>query len=430
MSAFELDGHRLLGALGPDLEHHRPLGEHRSTYVAPPAPSGPRADLVQVVADAGLRGRGGSGFPTGTKLAAVVRSSTEQRCPPVVVVDGAESEPLSAKDEVLLRGAPHLVLDGAGWAAAAVGADRIVVALDRGRPGAVRTTEAAVAERGIEAAPIEVVTVPPKYVAGEERALVAFLNGRDAKPPGDRTRPFERGVDRRPTLVLNVETAAHVGQILQFGPGWFRQHGTAAHPGTALATVGGSVAQPGVVEAPLGTPLGRLAELAGGVTARPKAVLVGGYFGSWLPAATTAGLGWSDDQLQPWDVKVGCGAVAVLGEGRCGVHESARVLAWMAGQSAGQCGPCVHGLAAVADAMAQLAAGRVGGDVVGRLHRWAAQIEGRGACRMPDGAVRFLRSALGTFADDVASHQQGAPCPPPPDGAHLLPVPADRGGWR
>jgi NADH:ubiquinone oxidoreductase subunit F (NADH-binding) len=260
-------------------------------------------------------------------------------------------------------------------------------------------------------------------VVGEETALVSLLNGGLAKPPGRGPKPFEEGVDRRPTLVLNAETVCHLAYIFQEGPERFRSVGTPEHPGTSLATIGGAVAQPGVVEAPLGTRLVDLARMAGGTTARPKGVLIGGYYGAWLDARTCAGVGWSDEELTPWGARVGCGAVAFLPEDACAVDEVARVLTWMAGQSAGQCGPCVHGLGAIADAATDLAEGRGGPDTVEWLHRWASQVEGRGGCRFPDGAVRFLRTALDVFADDVERHRLGHACSPPADGRHWLPIP-------
>ncbi len=413
---------RLLAAV----ERNPDLAAHRATCAAPPAPAFPRPDLISLVEQGGLRGRGGAAFPTAIKLSAVLRSAAASGLRPRVIINGTEGEPLSAKDEVLLSGAPHLVLDGAAWAAAAVAADQVLVAVDRVRSHAMLALDGARRQRTAagEASPaVQLRPAPSRYVAGEETALVRFLNGGPAKPPGSGPKPFERGVDGRPTLVLNVETAAHLAQIMQFGPARFRQAGTPAHSGTALATVSGAVARPGVVEAPLGSPLATLADLAGGLTARPQAVLLGGYYGAWLPADATAGVGWSDEQLQPWGARVGCGTVAIFPQDRCGLREVSRVLTWLAGQSAGQCGPCVHGLGSIAAGMQELAEGHADPTVVDRLRRWSAQVEGRGACRFPDGAVRFLRTALAVFAEDVHRHQHGLACSPPSGDRYLLPIP-------
>src|SRR5581483_4530995 len=166
---------------------------------------------------------------------------------------------------------------------------------------------------------------PPHYVSGEESALVHWINGGEAKPTRVPPRPFEKGVEGRPTLVDNVETLAHLAQIVRFGAEWFRQTGTTTEPGTILASVTGAVGRPGIYEVPAGSSLADLLARAGTPDGL-SAVLVGGYFGFCL----------------------GCGAVAVLPAGACGLTEAARVLSWLAGETAGQCGPCVHGLAALA----------------------------------------------------------------------------------
>ena len=127
--------------------------------------------------------------------------------------------------------------------------------------------------------------VPDRFVAGEETALVQFLNGGPARPTFTPPRPFERGVGGAPTLVQNAETLAHVAQIARFGPAWFRRIGTAAEPGSILVTLSGAVARPGVYEVALGSPLRDLLAQAGGAREEIQAYLIGGYFGTWVGAA-------------------------------------------------------------------------------------------------------------------------------------------------
>jgi NADH:ubiquinone oxidoreductase subunit F (NADH-binding) len=382
-----------------------PLGRHRLLHAAPPMPGRPRDDLIAVVERSGLRGRGGASFPTATKLRAV----RDGRQRPVVVVNGAEGEPASGKDKLLLTTAPHLVLDGALLAAAAVGAREVVVCVDQAATAALGAVRRALEERGRaeRVPPVRLAALPSRYVAGEETALVHWLNGGPAAPTRTPPRPYQRGVDGRPTLIDNVETLAHLAQIVTFGPSWFRQLGTPDEPGSLLVTVSGAVARPGVYEVAIGSPLGELVRTAGGrQPATP--VLVGGYFGSWLGAGDAISARLSNQSLRPFGAALGCGAVVVLDEDACGVGETARVLAWLAGQSAGQCGPCVYGLAAIATATGRLRDGHGGAEAIALLRRWAGQIEGRGACRLPDGAVRLLRSALDVFDDDVRLHLRGA----------------------
>jgi NADH:ubiquinone oxidoreductase subunit F (NADH-binding) len=398
---------RLLAEIGRE-GGTTPLRRHRLRYPAPPRPRRPRDDFIAVVQRSGLRGRGGAGFPTGTKLRAV----REGRGTPVVVVNGSEGDPASGKDKLLLTMAPHLVLDGALLAAAAVGAGEVVVCVDGAATAALHAVERALAERGrSDGLPVRLAAIPSRYVAGEETALVHWLNGGPATPTTTPPRPFQRGVDRRPTLVDNVETLAHLAQVLRFGPDWFRQLGTAEEPGSALVTLSGAVARPGVYEVPVGAPLAELVGGAGGLPDGLGAVLVGGYFGSWLGAGQAAGALLCDGDLRRSGAALGCGAVVVLGERDCGLAHTARILGWLAGQSAGQCGPCVYGLAAVARTAAALHDGHGGRDDLDRLRRWAGQIEGRGACRLPDGAVRLLGSAMEVFAGDLWRHLDGGGCP-------------------
>jgi NADH:ubiquinone oxidoreductase subunit F (NADH-binding) len=169
------------------------------------------------------------------------------------------------------------------------------------------------------------------------------------------------------------------------------------------------VARPGVYELPMGVELADVLGLAGPL-AGVGAVLVGGYFGSWLGAGDAGRARLDNRSLRPLGAGLGCGAIVVLAEDACGLDETARILTWLAGQSAGQCGPCVYGLAAIAATTAQLRDGRAAGDALAHLRRWAGQVEGRGGCRMPDGAVRLLCSALEVFAGDVQRHLAGRPC--------------------
>jgi len=379
------------------------LGLDRHLSLHGPQPSA--AGLIELLEASGLTGRGGAGFPAGRKLAAV-RSARRR---PVVVANGAEGEPVSFKDKALLRRAPHLVLDGAALAAAAVGAREAFVTVDRRAREELESVSYALEERRArrldKGVRLRLVPVPPGFVTGEETALVSVLNGGAAKPAFTPPRPYERGVGGAPTLVQNVETLAHVALIARLGPDWFRAAGTADEPGSALFTVSGAVHRPGVYEAALGTPFPALLAQAGGVRGEASALLVGGYFGSWVDARHVEGLSLLGSDLATVGASLGAGAVVVLPRAACGLDQAARVARYLADESAGQCGPCVHGLAALAGALEGLVRG--GPDTRGRTVRWLEQIHGRGACRHPDGAVRFVRSSLEVFADEVELHLHG-----------------------
>ena len=353
--------------------------------------------LIGAVEAAGLRGRGGAAFPAGVKWRAVAARPG----PRVLIANGEEGEPSSVKDRWLLRHRPHLVLDGLLRAAAAIDASRSIVyvsdmvAADRVR-GAI--DELGVAERAVE-----VFEVAPSFVAGEETAAVRAIDGGPAKPLSKPPRPFEAGVEGKPTLVANVETLANVPLIARHGPEWFRGLGTEDSPGTFLATLSGSGVAAGLYEFPLGTPLGVALDLAGGVSEQPRGFLMGGFFGGMLgPEALGVRLDY--ESLGALGSGLGCGAIVVLGPRDCPVRAATGVMAYFARANAAQCGACMNGTEAMHRALAQLTDGSADRSVLERLRRWSVTLRGRGACATLDGAARLVASLLDHFAADVESH--------------------------
>jgi NADH:ubiquinone oxidoreductase subunit F (NADH-binding) len=379
--------------------------------------------LIAQIEQAGLRGRGGGGFPAATKLRAV--ASARRRA--IVVVNAAEGEPASLKDQTLLETLPHLVLDGGQLAAQAVGANELIVCVCESARAGIESVADAIAERGrlrgVSAAPMRVAVVPGDYVAGQESALVNHLNGGPAVPTFTPPMPFEQGVGRRPTLISNSETLAHVALIARHGPEWFRQLGPPSQPGSALVTLSGPVARPGVYEIEHGASLSSLIDAGGGLTAPIQSALLGGYAGTWIAGARLHGLSLSDEHLAPHGASLGAGVVLLLSEDACPVAEVARVARWLADQSTGQCGPCLNGLDALARTVAEIAAGATQGNASQRVARLASLVRRRGACAHPDGAVNFVLSALEAFAPEFADHLRHGQC----DaclGPRELPLPA------
>jgi NADH:ubiquinone oxidoreductase subunit F (NADH-binding) len=410
---------RLLPAEGPhDLRAH--LHRHGAL------PLREAGRLIEAVEQSGLTGRGGAAFPAGRKLRAVAEAAARAsgRAGTVLVANGSESEPASSKDSVLLANAPHLVLDGIALAGAAVGAATSYLCVAEYRPELAR----AIAERaqaGLDAVPAQVSVTAPGYVSGQETALISALNGGLPLPTLVPPLPAQRGAHRRPTLVLNVETLAHIALIARYGPAWFRQAGTAQAPGTALVTIGGAVRAPGVYEIPLGVRLGELLAHAG-LAGQPEAVLTGGYFGSWLPLPAALHAPVSAPGLREAGGALGPGVLAVLPGQCCGLAETARVLGYLARQAAGQCGPCSNGTPALAEAMNWIAFGRPRDDMIGWARQLTWLITGRGACHLPDGAAVLAASALEVFGEDVRAHARGGPCARA-SASPMLPIPTEPG---
>ncbi len=407
--------------IGPEPfeDHVRRLG---------PCPAG-GTDLLSTLRSIGIRGRGGARFPAWRKWRAV-RERSDGRA--VVLANGAEGEPASWKDRVLMVMRPHLVLDGAELAADTVGATEVVLYVGRELTDARQALERAIAERGGRRwgrHRVRLVTAPPRYVAGEETAAVRFVDGGPARPTFRPPRPFERGVRGRPTLVQNVETLALVALLARFGPTWYRTVGTSSAPGPLLVTATGAVRRPGVYEVPHGISLGQVLAIA--EPAGPMAgILLGGYFGAWVTPARAESVVLDDEALAESGLGLGCGVVVALPEEACPLMETARILDFLAHESARQCGPCERGLPALAGVAYRLASGQGGADEVKLLQRWAGQLRGgRGACKHPDGAVALLTSALDAFPEHVRLHLRTGACPAV-RSASWLPFPPPGEGWR
>ncbi len=381
---------RLLAASGPTLTAHL---ERFGSLPTLRSVDGVIAELER----AGLAGRGGAAFPTWRKLASAAESGRAG----VVIANGSEGEPLSAKDATLLHHAPHLVLDGLLLVGAVLRASEMHLV--------TTATQLAPVQRAIEeradARDIRLRETEDRFVAGEASAVVHAIERNRAIPRDHIVRLSVSGVGRRPTLVLNVETLAHIALVLRFGASWFRSVGTADDPGTRMLTIAGT-SGPVVVEAAGGTSL-RAALRAGGVDpATVRAVLVGGFHGAWVPSeGLDAPL--SAAGLAPFGASPGAGILMVLARGECGLARTADIAHYLAGQSAGQCGPCANGLPEVAELMARIGRRDRDTSLPRQLREVAGLVTGRGACHHPDGTARMVNSALLAFDHDVQAHARG-----------------------
>ena len=401
----------LHGASGRPLS----LREHRDVFGVAPQPA-----LFEQLEASGLAGRGGGGFTTARKVDFVRRERGRRK---VVVVNAMEGEPMGHKDRTLLSTNPHLMLDGAEYLATMIGAHHVDVCVSRSDPAIVHHVQRALNERarrrGVE---FSLRTPPWRYVAGEESALVHWLNDNETMPQYRPKRPDVLRVGGAPALVVNAETSAQVGLIGHFGAAWFRDVGTPTSPGSALVSISGAVTHPTVHEVPLGVPLRAILRNAG-ADPDPQAVLTGGYGGVWL-SAEYLDVAYCDEVLHPLGARVGAGVLVVVPKNACGLAETHRVVRWMANESSRQCGPCAFGLPALAEDLGALVAGSPGAPgVLTRLRERCAVIDGRGACRHPDGVVRLVESALTVFAVDIENHAHGVPCAAATSRKHWVAVP-------
>jgi NADH:ubiquinone oxidoreductase subunit F (NADH-binding)/ferredoxin len=403
---------------GLDRHARLDLAAHRAEFGAFPAVAA--GDLIVMAEQADLRGRGGAAFPAAAKMRAVVAAARRGKRRSVVVVNAAEGEPGSGKDRMLLCRTPHLVLDGALLAARAIGAGEIIVAVAGDGMHARSVSEAVAADPAVRRM-ARVVSLPERFVSGESGAVINAVNGKPALPPGQKVRASDCGVRGLPTLLCNAETFAQLAVLAMLGPAGYASTGAATEPGTVLLTVGGSVDRPAVVETPTGVPLGHILDICGAQL--PRGVLVGGYHGMWLTPDAAYQVPVSRAGLAAAGGHLGAGVVLVLGPDTCPLGEVARVGAYLATQSSGQCGPCRLGLPAVARALAAIAAGAGGVEELEAVRRSAAGVRGRGACGHPDGTANFAISALDAFSADLSEHMFRGRCGHPVRG--ILPLPGD-----
>ncbi|MCT7660604.1 NADH-ubiquinone oxidoreductase-F iron-sulfur binding region domain-containing protein [Mycobacterium deserti] len=363
---------------------------------------GDAEELLGQVNLSGLLGRGGAAFPLGTKLR-TVRDAHLGGSETIVVANGEEGEPASVKDRWLLRHRPHLVLDGLRLATHVTGAKRAYLYVSDDRAAAA--VSGALAELTPDIfgdVTVDLVTVEPGYVAGEETAAVRRINGGPAKPSDKPPRPFEEGVAGLPTMVSNVETLANLPYIHEHGAQHYRSVGTPMSPGTFLATVTGGGKPPVLYEIPHGAAVSDLLQLHGVAAEEVRGVLVGGYFAG-LVNTDILDATLDHEALRRLGSGLGCGALSILTDD-CPVAVTASVMSYFDRENAGQCGSCFNGTAAMAAVTSALRDGVATEEDLARLERWAVVLRGRGACGTLDGATNVAASLLRQFPQVVARH--------------------------
>ena len=409
------------------------LASHTARWGHLPAIDG--AGVRALLRGSHLDGRGGGGFPLIRKVETARLSPGR----PVLIVNASESEPASRKDRTLCRQRPHLVLDGASLLARSLGVDDVVVHTHRGGASPSGALSSAVAYRVAArlADPAwKLSEGPDRYVSGESSAVAGYVEGGEARPHFT-TQPLAvEGPSGRPTVVSNAETVAQLAVIARIGPVAWNALGAPSSPGPRLVTLVGAVSRPGSVLELTGP--GTIADLltADGVVAPPAAVLVGGFAGTWIVGEEAWQTPFDRDALGCMGAAPGCGLIGVLPHAACALNETARIVRYLAGESAGQCGTCVVGLPQLADSMEALAGGSFRRRGLRKMTALADTILGSGACNHPDAVVRLIHSTLDVFHDDVVRHLAGSPCrgsdhPPVIAVPDAVPAPlTDGSSWK
>ncbi|NIY67326.1 NADH dehydrogenase chain F [Streptomyces malaysiensis] len=384
--------------------------------------------VIALVKDAGLRGRGGAGFPTGMKWQFIPQGDGK---PHYLVVNADESEPGTCKDIPLLYANPHALIEGMVIACHAIRSEHAFIYL-RGEvvpvlrrlheavreayeAGYLGTAERRRQKLGVDGLPGLDITVHAgagAYICGEETALLDSLEGRRGQPRLRPPFPAVAGLYACPTVVNNVESIASVPAILNKGKEWFRSMGSEKSPGFTLYSLSGHVTNPGQYEGPLGITLRQLLEMSGGM--RP-----GHRLKFWTPGGSSTPL-LTDEHLDvPLDYEgvgaagsmLGTKALQCFDETTCVVRAVTRWTEFYAHESCGKCTPCREGTYWLVQLLRDIEAGKGRMDDLDKLADIADNINGKSFCALGDGAASPIVSSLKYFREEYEQHITGGGCP-------------------
>jgi NADH-quinone oxidoreductase subunit F len=405
------------GAVG--LEGYRGTGGYEALRSALAMPG---ADVIQLVKDSGLRGRGGAGFPTGMKWSFVPQDTGK---PTYVVVNFDESEPGTCNNRELVEREPHALIEGTAIAARAIECHTAFIyvrgeylwqgqvlqrALDEAYAAGLLGTDVLGSGYDLD---IVLHRGAGAYICGEETALLSSLEGFRGQPRLRPPFPAVEGLYASPTVVNNVETLMNVPHIVRNGADWFKEVGTEKAPGTKMFTVSGKVERPGNYELPLGTPLRvLLEEHAGGV-------LGGRALKAWTPGGSSTpfltadhlDVGLDFESIAAAGSLLGTGAVIVLDETDCMVEAARRLLEFYAHESCGKCTPCREGTWWVTRTLGRIEDGYGREEDIPLVGEVGQNILFKAFCALADGAVSPIASTLQYFRDEYEAHVREGRCP-------------------
>ncbi|MDH4382681.1 MAG: NADH-quinone oxidoreductase subunit NuoF [Gammaproteobacteria bacterium] len=372
----------------------------------------PPADVIEQVKSAGLRGRGGAGFPTGVKWSFMPKTPGVQK---YVVCNSDESEPGTCKDRDILRFNPHALVEGmaiAGYAIGATAGYNYMRGEFMDEPyahfvGALKEAYAAgylgqnILGSGVEFNLYDHLGAGA-YICGEETALLESLEGKKGQPRFKPPFPASFGLYGQPTTINNTESLASVPTILRNGSEWFTSLGKPNNFGTKIFSVSGHVARPGNFEVPLGTPFSKLLELAGGMRdGRPlKAVIPGGSSVPVLKGEVMMGLDMDYDSISKAGSMLGSGAVIVMDDTTDMVKALQRISRFYYSESCGQCTPCREGTGWLYRMLTRIVNGQGKLEDLARLDNVASKMEGRTICALGDAAAMPVRSFVKQFREE------------------------------
>ena len=387
-------------------------------------------EVIQLVKDSGLRGRGGAGFPTGNKWGFIPQGDNKEH---YLVVNADESEPGTCKDTPLLMANPHVLIEGIIIASYAIRANHAFIYIRGEVVHVVRRLQQAISDayeskllgKNILGSGFDLELTlhagAGAYICGEETALLDSLEGFRGQPRLRPPFPAIAGLYAKPTVVNNVESIASVPAIIDNGVAWFAAMGTEKSKGFTLYSLSGHVKNPGQIEAPLGITLRELLELAGGIRKGHKLKF-------WTPGGSSTPI-FTDQHLDiPLDYEgvaaagsmLGTKALQIFDETTCIVRAVLRWTEFYKHESCGKCTPCREGTWWLVQALADLEAGRGSEADLDKLLDLCDNIAGRSFCALADGAAAPIISSLKYFRGEYLQHLQNGGCPFDPVAATLF----------
>ncbi len=379
-------------------------------------------EVIKVIADSGLRGRGGAGFPTGKKLQ-LTREAAEQ--PRYLVMNGGEDEPVSKKDRVLMENVPHLVIEGVILAAYAIGAEKAYLYINANYENAIKCIRDALAEgeaqkywgRGILGSKfnldIEIVPAPHNYVAGEDTAALEVIEKKEPLPREKPPFPVTVGLFGKPTAVNNVETLANIAPIVLKGAEWYRKFGTSESSGTMIFSLNEDVNRPGVYELPFGTPLRYLIEECGGGMKggkKIKAIMPAAPSSAFLPSEKID-TPLDHDSMREAGAGLGCGVIRLIAEGACIVEEVIKISEFFMAESCGQCPACRMETNTLTALLKKVQQGQGGDAALDQFGKVLEFNKGKGFCNLIAMPGPPIESAIKLFPGDFKAHLTTGKCP-------------------
>ena len=378
--------------------------------------------VIDIIKDSGLRGRGGGGFPTGLKWQFCANEESDQK---YVICNADEGDPGAFMDRSVLEGDPHAVLEAMAIAGYAIGADMGYIYVRAEYPIAVKRLEIAIEqakeygllgenifETGFNF-DIEIRLGAGAFVCGEETALMVSIEGKRGEPVPKPPFPAQKGLFGKPTIINNVETFANVPQIILKGADWFKSMGTEKSKGTKVFALGGKINNTGLVEIPMGTTLREIIyDIGGGIPGgkKFKAAQTGGPSGGCIPAEHLD-TPIDYDSLTAIGSMMGSGGLIVMDEDNCMVDVARFFLDFTVDESCGKCPPCRIGTKRMLEILERIVNGQGEEGDIEKLERLGANIKNAALCGLGKTAPNPVLSTIKYFRDEYEAHIKDKKCP-------------------